>query len=476
VTKRNGIRFSISQGGSRLLPCLYRARASIALYDALHDSSPGSEELKFSPAVIATVAETMARFSLICSQYGVPNHQIRLYATEAMRSAKNRTEMLESIWKASGLNVQILSPSAESLFGAMGMRYGLAEVSAICYDLGGGSLEASFVDTGTTSSYAISAARTAHCVPYGAARLAAALNKDGNASPTRKELYSVMKTTFDELQQSFPSLKAQVASPDGVTILCTGGGLRAYGSALMHTDPVQPYPIPDLGGYSVDMTRFSQTEAVLAAIQQGKVFGISKRRVQQFPAIIEIVRAIIRTGPHINKVVFCTGGNREGVLYMMLPPATREVNPLRVYPGGLETMSEADGDVIVSLLSKSLPSTALHTFSSDLLYYIARNIWTHMGSADDSNAARFLHAPISGLISGLPGIDHETRAMIALTLCARWGNDLAPTDRVLFNNLKKLVGADLSFWCEYVGTVARLLALILPAYPAGRDSLERTIL
>src|SRR5580700_11215848 len=89
----NGIRFSISdlsEPRGRLLPCIYRERADISLYNALHETAPNSEPFYFSPKTISAVSGTLSRFRHICDKYGVSVHQISVFATEAMRTAKNK--------------------------------------------------------------------------------------------------------------------------------------------------------------------------------------------------------------------------------------------------------------------------------------------------------------------------------------------------------------------------------------------------
>lgn len=473
----NGIRFSISdlsEPQSRLLPCIYRERQGISLYDALHESTPDSKPFYFSPAIIASVSNTLARFRLISAQYDVPPHQISVFATEAMRTAKNRDDMLEAIYKASELRVDILSPGMESLFGAMGARSGYGHVDGLFMDLGGGSVQMTYINS-EDASYDILAARAAQSMPFGAAKLTVAMSSQTQSSSTKQELRSLMKNTFDGLQTQFHKLKIQAQSPEGITIYFCGGGFRGYGSMLMHTHEVQPYPIPDIGGFTVSGAQFIQTKAMLKANdQEGKVFGMSKRRRQQFPAIVMVVDALIQAVPRIKKVVFCSGGNREGVLYMKLPRSSRESNPLHLLPGSLEPRSDASVEAIISILSKSLPTSIPSQFSAELQQYIVRNTWINMGASDDANSAKALHSPISGPTAGLPGLTHETRALISLTMCARWGTDLGPIDRILYNNLRRLIGS-LSFWCDYVGTMARLLASILPVYPTGEELLRRMV-
>ncbi len=173
----NGIRFSISDlYAPRLLHCIYRERAGISLYDALHESTPDSKQFHFSPAIIVRVADTLARFASICASYDVSPKNISVFATEAMRTAENRAEMLLAIKKASGLTVDILSPGMESLFGAMGARSGYTSVDGLFMDLGGGSVQMTYVCSDIEGEYDVLAAGAATSLPFGAAKLTLALS------------------------------------------------------------------------------------------------------------------------------------------------------------------------------------------------------------------------------------------------------------------------------------------------------------
>ena len=52
-------------------------------------------------------------------------------------------------------------------------------------------------------------------------------------------------------------------------------------------------------------------------------------------------------------------------------------------------------------------------------------------------------------------------------MCSRWGSDLGRTDQQLVYNLQDLIGHDLSWWCKYIGTLARVIATIHPAFGVG---------
>ncbi|KAH9206440.1 putative retrograde regulation protein 2 [Leptodontidium sp. 2 PMI_412] len=474
----NGIRFSISDlSVPRLLHCIYRERAPISLYDALHESGPSSRPLHFSPTIIGRVADTLARFASICESYSVSKGKISVFATEAMRTAENRDEMLAAIKKSSGLTVDILSPGMESLFGAMGARSGYTAVDGLFMDLGGGSVQMTYVNSDIEDGYDVLAAGAARSLPFGAAKLTLALSTEITAQSTKVELRTRMKDTFDELISKFPNLKRQSESKEGITIYFCGGGFRGYGSMLMHTDPIQPYPIPAIGGYTVPGNRFVKWQEMLHVnnYEEGKIFGMSKRRREQFPAIVSVVQSLVEAIPKIKQVIFCSGGNREGVLYIKLPPAIRESNPLALLPGAALNQNPKVLESVVQTMLTAMPEGYPAIISPEILHFVARNTWQAMGDPDGANSAKALHNPITGMLAGLPGMTHEIRSVIALTMSARWGNDLGRVDRGVHDNLRALVGYETGWWCDYIGTLAGFLATIMPALPASEKELEETV-
>lgn len=96
---------------------------------------------------------------------------ILVFATEAMRTAKNKGDMLHEITFKSGLSVDLLAPSVESLFGAMGARSGFPHVNGLFMDLGGGSVQMTYMDSESGDDYSDRAAEAASSMPYGAAKL-----------------------------------------------------------------------------------------------------------------------------------------------------------------------------------------------------------------------------------------------------------------------------------------------------------------
>ncbi|KAK3906762.1 Ppx/GppA phosphatase family-domain-containing protein [Staphylotrichum tortipilum] len=512
----NGIRFSISDLSpprARLLRCVYRERAAISLFDAL-SSGPS---LLFPDETISLVAQTLARFwAIAVDDYGVPPTQMRVFATEAMRRAQNATAMLEAIRAAApGLSVCILAPQVETLFGSLGARSGFVDVKGLFLDLGGGSVQMTYLDTqGDKAGFPegdlgpeVAAALAGQSLPFGAARLIKVLEQSDAETQAAQisQLRSGMSEAFRTLRAQFPSLAATAAAAEkhrgsaegtsageqGIDVYLCGGGFRGYGSMLMHNHPIQPYPVPSVGSLTVSGTFFGQTQQLLKfnCSFDDKIFGMSKRRRAQFPAIIAVVEALIAAVPPIRSVTFCSGGNREGALMVSLPSDVRESNPLLLFENATESPVELSvpspqraevQDVLDILLSAFPPDLhlgpAVTVFGLQLGARYARQIWTRLGEDDDANASAALHDAIS--CPDQPGLTHLARAVLGVTLCARWGARLAPIDEQLHQNLRALMDSadpDASFWADYTGAVTAAMATLLRRWPKTQRSIRDTI-
>lgn len=248
----------------------------------------------------------MARFrSIAVEDYGVPEQNITVFATEAMRRAQNAAAMLDAIRAEAGLSVHILAPEVETLFGAVGARAGFADVKGLFLDLGGGSVQMTYMDTyaarqqaaaaapgDPSEGYEFAAARAGQSLPFGAARLIRILDgADGELRASEmSKLQLGMREAFENLCRRFESLEETVSqirigedSAAGLNIYLCGGGFRGYGSMLMHNDLIQPYPLPSVGSYTVPGDSFRKTTEMVEINQTygAKIFGMSKRRRAQ---------------------------------------------------------------------------------------------------------------------------------------------------------------------------------------------------
>ena len=87
IDDSNGIRFSItdlSRPTTRTMPSIFAERAAISLYDAQHPRH-SKDKIAIPEETIAEVVQCMQRFKNICKEYGVPDENIHVVATEATR-------------------------------------------------------------------------------------------------------------------------------------------------------------------------------------------------------------------------------------------------------------------------------------------------------------------------------------------------------------------------------------------------------
>lgn len=490
----NGIRFSITSLApprTRLLTPIYSTRAGISLFDALTPTENG--DLLFPPSTISSVSSTLTHFTRIAEIHHVPRSNTMIFATEAMRRAANAADMLHAIADATnGLGVHILEPSVETLFGAvMGSRSSLTNVEgALFLDLGGGSVQMTWVDT-SLDDYEIKAATAGNSMPYGAAKLARVLD-GGDAALQAVELDRLrvsMQAAFDDLCSVFPKLHAirdahNKGQDAAVDVYMCGGGFRGYGSMLMHNDTVKPYPMSSIGTYTVTGASFKKVEEMkrLNKNYDGKIFGMSKRRRKQFDAITTVVQAFISAVPNIRRVTFCKGSNRDGALLMKLPRETREANPLEVL-AAVTKDEKALFDLVLRKLSEALPKEVdpriTPTVLSDGLGYLfVREIWSRGGFDSDSNVSFALHHAISR-DTDAPGLTHLARALLGVTVAARWGFSVGPADEKLVEGLQGILAchnSDAIFWARYIGSIANILTHIFPVLPEQDMShFERSI-
>ncbi|QUC18772.1 uncharacterized protein UV8b_03013 [Ustilaginoidea virens] len=482
----NGIRFSITSmepPTTRLLTPIFSSRAPISLFDALEPSASG---LIFPSETVEAVASALSGFRQVALMHGVPQSQMLILATEAMRRASNGGQMLEAIAAATnGLGVLILDPAVETLLGAvMGSRSNLAHVpdgGALFLDLGGGSLQMTWVDA-TKENYEFDAAMAGESLPYGAAKLANRIrgqSAQAQAEET-KTLQDGIARIYASLCDKFPTLQATREAQDGgddaavVDVYMCGGGFRGYGSMLMHNDPISPYPIHSTSTYSVPASQFKQPTKMRQVNEEhvGKIHGMSKRRRQHFPAIAAVIEAFIAVVPNIRRVTFCGGSNRQGALMMKMPKEIRESNPLEAL-AGVKDGERPVFDAVVNLLSASLPAAETNfqnmptVLARGLAALFIRQIWTRAGYSSSCNTSFALHHSVVR-DSDCPGLTHLGRALLAVTLCARWGNDIGPSDEALYRGLWGIIEnhqTDAVFWALYIGAVSNLLTSVFPVMP-----------
>ena len=478
LTQRsNGVRFSISDISpslARIAPTIFQDRSAISLYDAQHSTGAIAP---IPSATIEALRAALIRFKEICEDFDVQNQNVRVVATEATRNAINRDDMLHEIKDSTGWDVQLLAKEEEGRLGAMGIASSVAHLSGICIDMGGGSVQLTWmtkqsegaIDMGPSISF-----------PYGAAAL---MSRFANASESVKD--AVLDELTANIQQALqrdlqiPAEHWEAAKVNnGFNLYLSGGGLRGLGHILMSRETVQPYPISILNGYTTSGAHF------FSVLELGHVdsqsFRISARRALQLPAVILLVKAFKQAHLQISQVTFAQGGVHEGLLYSEISPSIRSQSPLVVSTAPYAPCSAA---TFVRILWNAVPCP----LEADLLEATINLLHHHGSLPKDVRAAAALRSTSTGVLAGVHGLGHRDRSLLGLILCERWDGDISAADQSFYDSLQELSGP-MCWWTKFIGRLAKGIADLYPAgvvhdeglltvdakYPVDKDTLSAT--
>ncbi|KIX03646.1 uncharacterized protein Z518_07199 [Rhinocladiella mackenziei CBS 650.93] len=476
----NGIRFSItdlSPSTARSLPTVYQDREGISLFDAQYSSGAQGP---IPQETIDEVLSSLLKFKTACADFGVPETNIRILATEATRNAINSEDYRHQIKQATGWEVDMLPKEAEGRIGAMGVASSFASVEGLVMDLGGGSTQITWMIA--KDGHIQTSPKGSFSFPYGAAALTRQLEELSTSSPDhhskckstttpsrRAELAETMQAQFRQAYADLdlPESLQHKARHGGLTLYLSGGGFRGWGYLLMSQHKVSPYPIPIINGFHVTKREFQQTAEISAVAAEESVFRISKRRAAQVPAVAFLINVLVDALPMIQQIRFCQGGVREGFLFDTLNAATKALDPLLAATNQYGTSSATElSDLLFSglpganIYDRSLPST----FTPSFVRAVTDMMYLHLPLPKEGRSIAALHAPLTGVLAAAHGISHVDRALLGLTLSTRWNVDLPPPYANLQARLRAMLTNQEVFWANYLGALAALVGAV---YPAG---------
>jgi retrograde regulation protein 2 len=458
------------------VPCIYADRAAISLYDAQWQTT---EQAPIPEDIIVLVVQAMCGFQRTCKEFGVPESQIRVLATEATRTATNSEEFRGRIKDATGWTVHMLPKEEEGRVGAMGVASSFSTVRGLMMDLGGGSTQLTWIIC-ENGELKMSEAGSVS-MPYGAAalsrRLAAASKAGGQAmAELRDEITGKLRAAVEAI--GIPeSLLKEIDGPNGLTLYCSGGGFRGWGFVLMSEHPVRPYPIPIINGFKTSTSEFLNASVVMAAASdEQEIFRVSERRADQVPAVATLVCCLAEAFPVVKTIYFAQGGVREGALFLTLDRETRGQNPLETATSVFATPSSpALAALLLAALPSLAPSSAYSDVNTHIIKAFAQSLNIYSGLNKDIQAASGLRSTTTGVLAGTHGVTHEERAIFAIMQCERWGGvgALSPNDADFWKRLIQLIGPDASWWALYFGRIGAILGHVYPAGVVGDDSPPR---
>ena len=180
-----------------------------------------------------------------------------------------------------------------------------------------------------------------------------------------------------------------------------------------------------------------------------------------------LVSILIEALPMIQEIRFCQGGVREGFLYDTLETKTRALDPL---PAATAKYGSSSAPEVAALLQATLPGKnnldrwVPHSITPAVIRAVADLMYLHSDNPKEIRPVSALFTPITGVLASAHGVSHTDRALLALILCQRWEGELAPPYGNMLDRLRRVLGKQEAWWCNYIGTVANLIGHV---YPSG---------
>ncbi|MGY2049292.1 exopolyphosphatase [Methylobacterium sp. JK268] len=421
----NSVRLVAYSGLSRAPTPLYNEKAMCALGRNVLTTGRLNEE------GIRRALQALARFRELCRTMRVG--RIHVLATAAARDAENGPDFLRAAEEACGQPIELLSGRREAELSAYGVIAGFYAPDGVVGDLGGGSLE--LVDVrGAAVGQGVT-------TPLGGLAL-----QDLSGGSLKK----ARKIAADTLKKAAPQLETL----RGRTFYAVGGTWRAL--ARLH-QAARGYPLHVMHGHTIepdDELSFLEVVERVDAATLAAVESVSEARRPLLAYGAVVLEEIIRSG-RPREIAISATGVREGLLYELLDPAGRNLDPLLVAADELNRLRsrcpghgaelQAWTDALMASLDR--PETADERRLRHAACLLADIGWrTHPDYRGEQSLNLIAHG-------AFVGIDHPGRAYLAVAVFFRH-EGVAP-DKVS-PTLRQLAGGRLFELARLLGTALRV--------------------
>lgn len=380
----NSVRLVVFTGPDRSPTPIFNEKVLAGLGRDLAESG------KLDPQGVETAVTAIRRFVVLAERMKVSTFD--LVATAAVREATDGAAFIERIRRECGVSPRILSGVEEARLSALGVVSGIPDADGIMGDLGGGSLELVALDKTALGDHAT--------LPLGPFRLA----------------HLSMSAARDRADEALASL-AWLDQGRGRSLYLVGGAWRAI--ARVHMAQTN-YPLHIIHHYQVPATEMSDMARLLARQSRdsiARLAGVPKRRLETVPLAALVLRRLIkRVKPA--QIVFSANGVREGLHFDILPAEVRAEDPFLALcrdMGARENRFGMHGDDLDSFIRPVFPDAkqdeARLRLAACLLADVAWRV--NPDYRGEQAFRRILRAPFVG-------IDHPSRAFIALAVHARY--------------------------------------------------------
>ena len=361
--------------------------------------------------------DAMAQTMMILHRYHAVAHAmgawpIEILATAAVREARNGPDFVRRLQARMGdVPVRVLSGVEEAELSSDGLLCGIPEADGLLADIGGGSLELVRLDSGRRG--------TALTLPLGVIRLA---EQSGNDLTNARLIVECAFRGIGWLNETA-----------GRDLYLVGGAWRALARIDMaRTD----YSLRMVHHYAIgrDQARDLCTRILGANSRElAQMAGISRRRVEDLPFAAVVLRRLIRMSG-VRRIVFSASGLREGWLMRQVPPDIRAQDSLIAAGRELAALYGRDPSLPPALMDWTAPLFPGET--AEMARWREAACWMSDVGSHDHPEFRPEQAFLRVLRQPGIGLDHPSRAFMALTIALRYEADagaafLLPVRRML---------------------------------------------
>jgi len=233
---------------------------------------------------------------------------VLLVGTSPVREAANWDEFLRRVEEETGLRMRVLTGNEEALYGVLGALTSIDAPSVLFFDLGGGSLELTYVNKMRI--------RRILSLPLGALKLTSAFaGKDGTFS--KKNRGRMAK----QIAQVLPS-KDELGLDSDAMLVGTGGTIRAM---ARYEQDRAAYPFDKVHNYSIEFDSVQQMSREFFKLKLAELdrkASIGEGRSETMAAGALVVRTLMEN-LDFKQLTVSTHGLRDGILMEFLQGGSR---------------------------------------------------------------------------------------------------------------------------------------------------------
>jgi exopolyphosphatase/guanosine-5'-triphosphate,3'-diphosphate pyrophosphatase len=371
----------------------------------------------------------LRRFRLMIDAMGVP--EVHAVATAAVREAEDGSAFIERVRRDANIPLQRISGAEEARLSALGVLAGAPDARGVVGDLGGSSLELIRVTP--------EGPKMGETHPLGPLSLMNGPDFD----PRR------VSAQIGEALRHSQALPAR-----GQAFYAVGGAWRALARAHMVQ---RDYPLRVLQHYEIaraDAQAFAAFMASQSRKSLERMEDATAKRAESLPYAASVLAGVLGAGD-FRTVIMSSYGLREGLLYELMHPGVRLLDPLVEGAAALigDDRAIAFGRQLeswVEPLFAALKSPIAHGREETLRAAACRladiGAALHPDSRGEISFDLVLHAPMSG-------VSHSERAFLAASVLRRYSRRLDDPRRTM---LLRLMPADHLARAEALGAAMRL--------------------